>query len=129
MFRFAPLAIAALAALSLGANAGGLNQVQTGRVIVPLNDLNLSRPADARIAFHRIERAAATACGGNPLARTWHGQPMAPLLRQYTLCQEEATARTIAELRVPTLAAAYVEKHHHTTDQWANEYRANGMMH
>ncbi len=117
MFRFAPVAMAALVALTFGANAG-LNDMRTGRVTVTMNDLNLHRPADARIAFHRIERAAATACGGNPLAKTWHGQPIAPMLRQYQLCQDEAIARTIAQLRVPSLAAAYVEKHHHAADQW-----------
>lgn len=122
MIRFAPVAVAALVALTFSANAG-LNDMRTGRATVAMNDLNLDRPADARVAFHRIERAAATACGGNPLARTWHGQPIAPVLRQYQACQEEAIARTISQLHVPSLAAAYVEKHHHTTDQWSDEPR------
>ncbi len=127
MFRLAMISAAAILALSCSANAG-MNDMRTGRVVVAMNDLNLNRPADAQIAFHRIERAAATACGGNPLARTWHGQPIGPLLRQYQLCQEEAIARTVAQLHLPTVVAAYENKHHHTMDQWADEYRANGMI-
>jgi UrcA family protein len=122
MFRIAMISAAAILALSCTANAG-LNDVRTSHVMVAMNDLNLNRPADAQTAFHRIERAAATACGGNPLARTWHGQPIRQLLRQYQLCQEEAIARTVAKLQLPIMVATYVAKHHHTTDQWADEYR------
>lgn len=122
MFRLTMISAAAILALSCTANAG-MNDMRTSHVVVAMNDLNMNRPADAQIAFHRIERAAATACGGNPLARTWHGQPIGPLLRQYQLCQEEAIARTVAELRLPVMVAAYVAKHHHNTEQWADEYR------
>ncbi len=121
MFRLAPISLVAILALTGAANAG-LNDMRTGRVVVTMNDLNLSRPADAQTAFRRIERAAATACGGNPLAKTWLGQPMRPVLRQYTLCQEEAVARTIEQLHLPIVVAAYVAKHHHPMEQWAAEY-------
>lgn len=126
MIRLAPVAIAALVALSFSANAGPVGMT-TSHVVVRLNDLNLNRPADARLAFVRIERAAAKACGGNPLARTWLGQPLAPQLRRYTLCQEEAVARTVEDLRLPTVVAAYEAKHHHVMSQWADEYRPRAM--
>lgn len=122
MFRLAMISAAAILALSCSASAG-VNDMKTSRVMVAVNDLNLNRASDAQTAFRRIERAAATACGGNPLARTWHGQPIGPLLRQYRLCQEEAIARTVAQLQLPIVVSAYVSKHHHTTEQWADEYR------
>jgi UrcA family protein len=121
MSRITTISLAALLLLS-GSAYAGLNDVRTN-VIVPLKDLNLSSPADARIAFQRIEHAASKACGGNPLARTWLGQPTGSLFRQYTLCREEAVARTVAKLPTPRIKTAYLEKHGHTTEHWADEYR------
>jgi UrcA family protein len=98
-----------LAALSFGAHADTSTDKPpskiTGRSFVYYGDLNLGAEQDAKIILQRIERAARTACGGQPTFSTYTGS----LDHTFEECRAEAIQRAVKQLAAPLVTRLYFE--------------------
>jgi UrcA family protein len=77
---------------------------RVGSIVVRYHDLDLRKEADAQVLLQRLERAAKTACGGNPkMNRAYEAMP------RYTVevfreCRREAIERAVTQINAPTLS-------------------------
>ena len=105
MSTIAKIMLAGLAALLLCAGEGALFAADTAAaepqnsVVVPFSDLNLQRPADVATLYHRIARAAASACGARDLTVSELAPP------DYRPCIGAAIARAVAQVDSRALSA------------------------
>lgn len=84
---------------------------QVGSVRVGYADLDLQKEADARVLLGRLERAAYTACGGNPkFDRSYELMP-SYTQQVYRACRETALVRAVDNIRSPTLSRLFAERH------------------
>ena len=103
-FRFnAPgLVCASVLTLGCGLGAAGVAQAdEAARITVSYADLNLAQPADARVLYRRLQRAAAGVCALSP-ARIE--------LSRYAIwerCYNEALHRAVLQVDAPELLANY----------------------
>lgn len=80
-----------------------------GKTIVPLGDLDLDKPADARVLLKRLDRAAYQACGGNPKFHASYSMTPRRVLDAYAECQVEAVRRAVDRIGNPTLSRMYAD--------------------
>lgn len=77
MTRTLRLVLAAAAALTMTAVAAGAQDFQTRHVVVAYGDLDLSSSDGRSELSHRIDSAAAMACGGHPAFNpSYHDAPI-----------------------------------------------------
>ncbi|MGA8705493.1 MAG: UrcA family protein [Steroidobacteraceae bacterium] len=114
MSKFIEYAVGALAALFIvawqGAALGGSldgPDVQTMSVSVRYADLDLSRPADVKVLYQRIGRAANAVCGERELTGSHLPLP------SWRRCVADAVDHAVVQLDRPALSAYHRE---HTTD-------------
>jgi UrcA family protein len=93
---------AAVLTLALPAAAQAGSTLDQTSVAVRVDDLNLNRSADARIALRRFERASAEACG---LFRGSLREVRRVVERSG--CQSKSMDRAVAALASPTVNALY----------------------
>ena len=102
------LALTLIAPTAWSEEPGQKTQV-IGKVHVELNDLNLSKPADARTLLDRLKQAARHACGGDPKLHENYRTRPEQTLRVYEECRENAVKRAIDQIGAPLLAQVYAE--------------------
>ncbi|HVZ98959.1 MAG TPA: UrcA family protein [Caulobacterales bacterium] len=79
------------------------------RVSVSYADLDVSTPTGARELAHRIDDAAARACGGSPGFDVDYRLAPAAVTDAFETCKSEAVARTLSALNRPSVTRAYAE--------------------
>jgi UrcA family protein len=103
------IAAAALAAATapFAASAEEARESRTTRIVVAHSDLDLDRPADARIMAARLDDAARRACGGSPrfdpnydFARPW-------AVKTFEECYAAAMDAALAELGAPRVSQVH----------------------
>jgi UrcA family protein len=72
---------------------------QTRSITVRFADLDLNRPADAGVLYHRIQQAAGVACGEKDLPGSLFVSP------NWQNCVRLAVERAVAQLDRPALSA------------------------
>lgn len=104
--------IIALTVIRMASGAPGQPSKQrfdrVASVEVPYQDLDLRKDADAKAMLARLQRAAVTACGGNP---SWH--PAFEVMPRRTVavfqeCRRNAIARAVAQIDAPALSRVFV---------------------
>jgi UrcA family protein len=93
---FIALGILAIAGPSLAAS-------QPPTAVVRYDDLDLTAPGDARTMLGRIRKAAAQACGLNPLMQ---GNDIAAI-ELFEACRADTLARAVRQLDAPEVTAAF----------------------
>ena len=114
MDQIAKYVLGALAALlvvawqgaALGASLEGLPG-ESVSVVVKYGDLDLNRPADVTVLYHRITRAADRACGERELTGSYLARP------SWTRCVAAAVDQAVSRLDRPALTAYHRQ---HSTD-------------
>jgi len=114
MNQFVKYALGALAALFVVAWQGAALATsldappgQPVSVSVKYADLDLSRPADVKVLYHRIHRAADAACGERELMGSHLPLP------SWSQCVAQAVDAAVAQVDRPALTAYH---HEHTTE-------------
>src|SRR6188472_2542828 len=79
-------------------------ETRTVNIKVKFGDLDLDNPADARILFSRLEKAAKHACGPVALSPSLYDVAPAMFERDYKACVEEALANVVARLNAPLVS-------------------------
>ncbi|HEY0684373.1 MAG TPA: UrcA family protein [Steroidobacter sp.] len=100
--RFA--AIGAFAALSFGvtAQAGELStEVGPAKTVIQYSDLDLSKEADVRALYSRLQRASARVCNQNSDIRDLR------MKRLYSACYQETLERAVESVGHSALTAAF----------------------
>jgi UrcA family protein len=77
-------------------------------VPVTYADLDLNRPADARVLLQRIKQAAYRACGGDPRRHTSYTIIPRRVEMAFRECREDAVAHAITTIHTPALSQANV---------------------
>jgi UrcA family protein len=99
----------ALAVAALGATAAVASPAATAgesyKVQVSYRDLNLNRSADAARLLHRLDRAAAEACG----ASSFSVREVRDAVRQSS-CYRSSMDSAVASLNAPTLNNLYAQR-------------------
>jgi UrcA family protein len=103
---FAALFIVAWQGATLAASLDG-SSARTGSVAVRYADLDLSRPADVKVLYHRIRLAADATCGERELTGAHLPLP------SWEQCVAQAVDAAVARVDRPALTAYH---HEHTTD-------------
>ena len=93
-------AVFALVTTVSSGNAAEYGRV-TQQMVVPYDDLNLSRPAGAEVLLGRLHRAANSVCGGTPDIRDLGAQ------EYYRGCFDNAMKGAIAQIDSPLVAELY----------------------
>jgi UrcA family protein len=75
-----------------------------GSIVVKYHDLDLRKEADAQVLLQRLERAAKTACGGNPKMNRAYEVIPRYTLEVFQECRREAIARAVTQINAPTLS-------------------------
>lgn len=103
MKQIGKIAVMTVCAGLLGGVAAHAGTVPEGgmRISVAYDDLNVSHPAGARVLLARIEAAASIVCGGVPETSDLKMQMF------YRSCARDATARAVAGVGQPLVAALY----------------------
>jgi UrcA family protein len=94
------LSLAAATLVAAAQSASAQPDEPSTAVRVSFADLDISHPAGAHVLLERIERAAVTACGGEPWARL-QAQSSA-----YQQCRGDAISEAISHINAPMLTAA-----------------------
>jgi UrcA family protein len=94
------LCVAGLAALALAftVNAVASPTDEPRSITVRFAELDLSKPAGAKVLYSRIKHAASIVCGG-------HGSPDA--YRYYRQCYSDAVTRAVQSINSPLLTAMH----------------------
>lgn len=77
-------------------------------VRVPHHDLDLTSEAGARTMLERIDKAAAKACGGKPVAGMAMDEVAQAKKREYRRCKAAAMDKGISALAAPRVRAAWL---------------------
>jgi UrcA family protein len=94
----------------MGAYADGATDHGVRRqMVIHFGDLNPSNPKDAGVLLARIERAAKTACGGQPTFSSYTGH----LDGTFEECRGTAIRKAVERLGSPTLTRVYTEARKH----------------
>jgi UrcA family protein len=93
------LSLAASALLAFGEPAKAQPDDQSTNVRVNFADLDINHPAGAEGLLKRIERAANTACGGEP------GAHFGTEMLVYQQCRTDAITRAVDRVNAPLLTA------------------------
>lgn len=80
-----------------------------GKVTVPLSDLDLRKPADARTLLARLDEAAYQACGGNPKFHPSYALTPQRTLNVFRDCRAAAVRRAVNQIGSPALTRVYAE--------------------
>jgi UrcA family protein len=94
------LSLAVTALLACAQPASAQLDDRSASVVVRFADLDINHTAGADILLRRIERAADTACGGEP------SFGLGGESRLYRQCRTDAITRAVDQLNAPLLTAA-----------------------
>ncbi len=81
--------------------------IRIADVHVRFHDLDLRDDADAQILLDRLERAAITACGGNPVFHGSYELMPRRTVEVFQQCRDEAVARAVDAVGAPTLSRLF----------------------
>ena len=112
MIRTYSLLFLVAAATFLTANALAqipVPETRTVNIKVTFADLDLDKPADARILFSRLEKAAKHACGPMVLSPSRHDVTPTAIEHDYRACIARAIGDVVARLNAPLVSLAYAE--------------------
>jgi UrcA family protein len=111
MPRIVLLSLAAILSAALAQNAAAQPDYRypliERTVAVSYHDLDLSKPADARIMLDRINQAARRACGFRPERDKAYSIASQFVTRDFTGCMARATEQAIANVRAPLVSQMY----------------------
>jgi UrcA family protein len=102
----AALALTAWQGVALGTSLDG-SSLQAHAIAVKYSDLDLNRPADVSILYHRIRVAANESCGLGEITGSHLKQP------SWELCVASAVEEAVAQVDRPALTAYHRQ---HTAD-------------
>ena len=114
MVRANPLFLLIASATFLTANAQAQDSTPRTKAIqisVAYGDLDLDKPADARILFSRLEEAAKRACGPKPFQHPLYGVIPGGVQADYKKCRALALGDAVARLDAPLVSRVYAESH------------------
>jgi UrcA family protein len=94
---------AGLAGLILAAGVT-LPAAAADTVVVRYDDLNLATPMGTAVLYRRIEQAAKVVCPEYPAGDVRR-------IRIWRPCYQEAVARAVANIHMPSLTAFYIRSH------------------
>lgn len=79
-------------------------------VVISYQDLDLRKPADARIMLDRIEHAALGACGFLPERDRAYSMARQFVTKDYSSCTARAAEQAVARLHAPVVSQIYAER-------------------
>jgi UrcA family protein len=104
--RHAPIGIATLAAVATANLAAATPEAaETHSTVVHYEDLDLSRPKDARRLYGRIKKAARTVCDNHPLSDFKR-------LTEYEKCLEQAVTEAVEKVQSEQVTAIHRAQKH-----------------
>jgi UrcA family protein len=80
---------------------------RVGSITVTYHDLDLRKEADAEVLLGRLERAAKTACGGNPKMNRAYEVIPRYTVEVFRQCRLEAVTRAVTQINAPTLSHVF----------------------
>ncbi|MBM0104039.1 UrcA family protein [Steroidobacter sp. S1-65] len=96
------VAVGALAAWSFGAQAGELSTEQgSAKTVIGFADLDLSKEADARELYSRLQRASSHVCDGYSEVRDLRTKQL------YDACYQDTLARAVEDVGHAAVKAAF----------------------
>lgn len=94
--------VGALAALSFGAQAGELSTEEgSAKTVIGFSDLDLSKEADARVLYSRLQRASSHVCDGYSEVRDLRTKQL------FDACYQDTLARAVEDVGHASVKAAF----------------------
>jgi UrcA family protein len=84
-------------------------ETRTVNIKVKFADLDLDKPADARILFSRLEKAAKRGCGPVSLSPSRYDLTPTAFDHDYKVCVTRAIGDVVARLNAPLVSLVYDE--------------------
>jgi UrcA family protein len=119
MFRSATSAMLAVLAITMLGHAAACKASDTqpsevkydviGETVVPMADLDLQKPADARVLLKRLDHAAYQACGGDPKFHASYAMTPRRVVAAFADCRAEAVRRAVDQIGNSTLTRLHAD--------------------